>query len=221
VIGPVGGAGKQEAPASVKTGRRTWYIPGMKKTWSATRLAALLPLLPLLSLLAVTGLSLPLPASAQPLSKTEKLENKLRMAILKATKDLKVPIIKAAALNAIIDDTNLVLIDVRKTGEQQISMLPHALTTAQFAEIFRHGIPKEKRLVVYCTIGYRSGRYAEELAKQGIKAENLEGGVLAWSFAGGKFLTQDGKGGWLETNRIHVYDAEWNIVHPDYLGVLP
>ena len=60
-------------------------------------------------------------------------------------------------------------------------MLPHAITTAEFAARFRHGIPKEKRLVVYCTIGYRSGKYAQELAKQGIKAENLEGGVLAWS----------------------------------------
>jgi rhodanese-related sulfurtransferase len=187
----------------------------MIKPWSSTRLASFLS-----ALLIVTGLSLPLSASAQALSKTEKLENKLRMAILKATKDLKVPIIKAAELKAIIDDTNLVLIDVRQTREQQVSMLPHALTTAQFAEIFRHGIPKEKRLVVYCTIGYRSGRYAEELAKQGIKAENLEGGVLAWSFAGGKFLMQDGNGGWIETNRIHVYDAEWNIVHPDYQAVL-
>ncbi|MEO6094625.1 MAG: rhodanese-like domain-containing protein [Fibrobacteria bacterium] len=184
----------------------------MTKPWSATCLTALL---------GVTGLSLPRSAPAQPLSKTEKLENKLRMAVLKATKDLKVPIIKAAELKTVIDDTGLVLVDVRKTGEQQVSMLPHALTTAQFAETFRHGIPKGKRLVVYCTIGYRSGRYAEELAKQGIKAENLEGGVLAWSFAGGKFLMQDGNGGWTETNRIHVYDAEWNIVHPDYRAVLP
>ena len=83
-----------------------------------------------------------------------------------------------------------------------------------------HGIPKDKRLVVYCTIGYRSGKYAMELAKQGIKAENLEGGVLAWTFVGGKFLVKDAKGEWMETNRVHVYDPEWNIVHPDYVGVV-
>jgi rhodanese-related sulfurtransferase len=183
----------------------------MRKPWSAASLAILL---------TVTSLLLPRPAPAQPLSKAEKLENKLRMAILKATKDLKVPILKAVELKAIIDDTNLVLIDVRKPREQEVSMLPHAVTTAQFAERFRHGIPKEKRLVVYCTIGYRSGKYAEELSKQGIKAENLEGGVLAWSFAGGKFYAKDPNGVWSETNHIHVYDAEWNIVHPDYLAVL-
>ncbi|HKP96061.1 MAG TPA: rhodanese-like domain-containing protein [Fibrobacteria bacterium] len=157
---------------------------------------------------------------AQTPSLTEKLEGRLRIAIIKATKDLDVPLIKAAELKAILEDTNLVLIDVRQPREQEVSMLPHALTTAGFAEKFRHGIPAGKRLVVYCTIGYRSGKYALELAKQGIKAENLEGGVLAWSFAGGKFLVKDAQGGWSGTHRIHVYAPEWNIVHPDYVGVV-
>lgn len=161
------------------------------------------------------------PVSAQALSRTEKLEGRLRVAILKATKNLTAPVIKARELQAILEDSNLVLIDIRQPREQEISMLPHAITTAEFATRFRHGIPKEKRLVAYCTIGYRSGKYAEELAKQGIKAENLEGGVLGWSFAGGKFLTKDAKGDWIETTRIHVYDKEWNIVHPDYQAVLP
>lgn len=171
--------------------------------------------------LTVTALLLHGTASAQAPSRAEKLESRLRVAVLKATKDLKTPFIKAPELKAILDDTNLVLIDVRQPQEQAISMLPHALTTAEFAARFRRGIPKEKRLVVYCTIGYRSGKYAEELAKQGIRADNLEGGVLAWSFAGGRFLCKDPKGEWVETNRIHVYDREWNIVHPDYQAVLP
>ncbi len=162
----------------------------------------------------------PAPAVSLGLSKTEKLESKLRVAIVKATKDLEVPVIKAAELKKIIDDTDLILIDVRQPREQEVSMLPHALTTAEFAGKFRHGIPKEKRLVVYCTIGYRSGKYALELARQNIPARNLEGGVLGWTFVGGKFLVKDAKGDWSETNRVHVYAPEWNIVHPDYVAVV-
>jgi rhodanese-related sulfurtransferase len=173
--------------------------------------------LPLWCLIAGLGL----PAAAQTLSKAEKLEAKLRTAILKATKDIHVPVIKAPELKAILDDTNLILIDVRQPKELEVSMLPHALSTAQFAARYRHGIPAGKRIVVYCTIGYRSGKYAEELAKMGIKSESLEGGILMWSFAGGKLLCKNTRDEWVETNRIHVYDAEWNIVHPDYLGVLP
>jgi sodium/bile acid cotransporter 7 len=157
---------------------------------------------------------------AQAPSRAEKLEGKLRVAVIKATKDVHVPIIKPSDLMKVLEDTNLVLIDVRQPKEQEVSMLPHALTTAGFAEKFRHGIPKEKKLVVYCTIGYRSGLYATELAKQGFHADNLEGGVLAWSFAGGKFLAKDPSGALVETHRIHVYAPEWNIVHPDYIGVV-
>ena len=173
----------------------------------------------ILSAALLIALCASVPASPQGLSRVEKLEGKLRVAIVKATRDLQGPLIKAAELMKILDDTNLVLIDVRQPKEQDVSMLPHALTTAGFAEKFRKGIPAGKRLVVYCTIGYRSGKYAAELARMGIKAENLEGGVLAWSFAGGEFLAKDANGTWIRTNRIHVYDSEWNIVHPDYVGV--
>jgi rhodanese-related sulfurtransferase len=156
---------------------------------------------------------------AQTPSRAEKLEARMRVEIIKATKDIHVPVIKAAELKSIIADTNLVLIDIRQPKEQEVSMLPHALTTAEFAEKFRKGIPSGKRLVVYCTIGYRSGKYAETLARQGIKSENLEGGVLAWTFVGGEFLTRDASGNKIPTNRVHTYEKEWNLVHPDYVGV--
>lgn len=164
---------------------------------------------------------LPLAAGAQAPTRAEKLEGKLRTAMIKANKDIKGPWIKAHELKAILEDTNLILVDVRQMEEQAISMLPHALTTKEFAAKFHHGIPKEKRLVLYCTIGYRSGKYAEQLAAMGVKSEVLDGGILMWSFVEGPLVYYNIKGEWVPTNRIHVYDAEWNIVHPDYVGVLP
>lgn len=169
---------------------------------------------------STTTIAKPATASApSQISRAEKIEARLRVECVKATRDLHVPIIKPAELKRIIADTNLVLIDIRQAKEQEISMLPHALTTIEFAEKFRHGIPKEKRLVVYCTIGFRSGKYAETLERQGIKSENLEGGILAWSFVGGELLTKDKDGSLVPTNRIHTYSKDWNLVHPDYVGV--
>lgn len=158
---------------------------------------------------------------AQPLSRAEKLENRLRTAMLKANKEIKGPWIKAPELKSILQDSNLILLDVRQPEEQAISMLPRALTTAQFAARYRTGIPPGSRIVAYCTIGYRSGRYAEQLAAMKIKCENLEGGILMWSFHGGPLVAKNTREEWVATNRIHVYDAEWNIVHPDYVGILP
>ncbi|MBW8889617.1 MAG: rhodanese-like domain-containing protein [Fibrobacteres bacterium] len=167
------------------------------------------------------ALALPSAPGAQALSRSEKLEGKLRVAMLKANKDIQGPWIKAAELKTIIDDTNLILVDVRQPAERKVSMLPHAIDTYQFADQFRHGIPPGKRLVLYCTIGYRSGKYGEKLAPLGIKYQVLEGGILMWSFVGGPLVERKDNFEWAPTKRIHVYDAEWNIVHPDYVAVLP
>jgi rhodanese-related sulfurtransferase len=149
----------------------------------------------------------------------EKLERKLRTEYLKATRGIQGPTLKAGELLSILEDTNLVLLDIRQPEEQAVSMLPHAMTPKEFAEKVRKGIPKAKRIVVYCTIGYRSGKYAMELAGQGIRAENLEGGVLAWSHVGGPFEVRNDAGLATPTRRVHVFDKGWNFLHPDYQAV--
>lgn len=165
----------------------------------------------------------PAPSPAIPAAKSkalaEKIERKLRVEYLKATKGIQVPTLKAEALLAILEDTNLVLLDIRQGYEQAVSMIPRSITTREFAERFRKGIPKDKRIVVYCTIGFRSGQYAMQLAGQGIRAENLEGGVLAWSHIGGPFEVRNDAGMATPTKRVHVYDKGWNYLHPDYEAV--
>ncbi len=155
-------------------------------------------------------------------SRSEKLEAKIRSEFESLTRKQTAPLIKAFELQKIINDTNLILIDVRENKEQQVSMLPHALSTLEFAQKFKHGIPAGSKIVTYCTIGYRSGKYAEELRKQQIIAYNLEGGVLAWSFlanTGGLFVTHDTTGKWIPTKRVHVYAKEWNYLNPQYQAV--
>jgi rhodanese-related sulfurtransferase len=146
-------------------------------------------------------------------------ERKLRTEYLKATAGISGPTLKADSLRRLLDDTDLVLIDVRHPDEQAVSMIPHALTLVEFAEKFRKGIPKAKRLVVYCTLGYRSGKYAMELALKGIRAENLEGGLLAWTHAGGPLEVRNAAGLATPTRRVHIYSSGWNFVHPDYEAV--
>ena len=152
-------------------------------------------------------------------TRTEKLEDKIRNEFLHLTQKQSVPTIKAFELKKIIDDSNLILIDIRESKEQQVSMLPHSLSTVEFAQKFKHGIPSRSKIVTYCTIGYRSGIYAGELRKQQIIAYNLEGGILAWSHIHGEIFAKDSSGQWIKTNRIHVYAKEWNFVHPDYQAV--
>lgn len=137
----------------------------------------------------------------------------------KDTHGIQVPTIDAAQLKHMIDTPELLLIDLREEAEQDVSMLPHALTAAQVARQFPAGIPASRRVIVYCTIGVRSGRYVERLAKNGVKATNLAGGILAWSYVRGALQARDRNGALMPTMRIHTYGRRWNLVHPDYTAV--
>ncbi|MCM8539939.1 MAG: rhodanese-like domain-containing protein [Lentisphaeraceae bacterium] len=118
--------------------------------------------------------------------------------------------ITAQHLLKVLKSENLTLIDTREEKEQLVSTLPKAITKKQFLQNPQKY--KDKKLVAYCTIGYRSGDFAEKHKKYNIL--NLEGGVLAWSHFKGKFY-KDGK----ETNKVHVYAKEWNFLNSNYKAV--
>ncbi len=107
--------------------------------------------------------------------------------------------------------SDVILVDVREREEQNISMIKGALTQEEFKS--RLDLYKEKTVVVYCTIGYRSGVYTEELVAMGINAYNLVGGVLSWSHAS-RFFYKDG----IETKDVHVYGKEWDLLAQGYVS---
>ena len=145
---------------------------------------------------------------AQSPTRDEKRAAKVRTEYVKATMEIHVPTIRADSLQAHLNDTDLVLVDVRQPGEQKVSMLPNALTTQAFAEKFRTGFPVYKRIVVYDVLGYRSGKYAEQLIEKKLNVQNLEGGILAWTHAGGKLITRDSAGTVIPTRQVHTYEKD-------------
>ena len=113
----------------------------------------------------------------------------------------------------LLKEGRVLFVDVRKPAEMRVSMLPGAITTEDFLKT-----PvkfKNKTVVAYCTIGYRSGKFAEDMANKGIRIDNLKGGVLAWIIEGGKVFDASG-----ESKRIHVYGAKWNYLPEGYEAVV-
>jgi sodium/bile acid cotransporter 7 len=101
------------------------------------------------------------------------------------------------------------LVDVRTTAEQQVSMLPGAVTSEVFLsnpEAYR-----DHTIVGYCTISYRSGRLARELRPKGLSMRNLEGGLLAWLHEGGQVYAEG-----VESRRVHVYGSRWDLAPSSY-----
>lgn len=104
----------------------------------------------------------------------------------------------------LMDRGKVILVDIRKTKEQAVSMIPGAITEMEFR---RNPLAYRDYIVIgYCTIGSRSGKLARKLRKKGIKMFNMRGGILAWLHAGG-IVQKDGK----PVNRVHVYGRKWNL----------
>lgn len=122
------------------------------------------------------------------------------------------PFVTVPEVIEMLNRGNTVLVDRRTRAEQEISMLPGAITS----EDFEKNIEKyrDKNVVVYCTVGYRSGHYTKRLLKKGIRAVNLKGGILAWIHAGQSVVDKDGK-----TRRVHVYGSKWNLTPQGYEAV--
>ncbi len=113
----------------------------------------------------------------------------------------------------LLKENRILFVDTRKDAEMKISMLPQAISEKTYLE--NQNQYKDKTIVLYCTISYRSGKLTQELNKQGVEAYNLKGGLLAWVLEGGKVYDEAG-----ETKRIHVYGKKWNYPARGYKTVM-
>ncbi len=104
---------------------------------------------------------------------------------------------------------NILFVDTRKPAEMAVSMLPGAIPLKEFEE--NRSLYRDRTIVAYCTISYRSGKFAAEMAMKGMDILNLRGGLLAWVLEGGEVYNADG-----ETKRIHVYGKEWDYPPEGY-----
>ena len=100
---------------------------------------------------------------------------------------------------------NFVLVDVRSSAEQSVSIIPGAWTAAEFEK--RRAEFQGQTVIPYCTTGVRSERYARKLASDGFKVLNFKGSILAWCAAKLPLTTVDGK----PTRRVHVYSARYRV----------
>ena len=92
-----------------------------------------------------------------------------------------------------IADPDVVLLDVRTESEFKNGHIQNALNIdikqSGFVEKAKAVLPADKTIAVYCRSGKRSALAAVQLASEGYKVVNLEGGILAWKEAGKPVVT--------------------------------
>lgn len=158
------------------------------------------------------GLSLPIAKAIGPLFGNGDLAGE----IAKFDQEFKdVPEINAKTWRNFDKKTRekFVLVDVRDAKERQVSVIPGAISLAEFQATCKKQV--DKPVVAYCTIGYRSAKAARQLRRQGIAAFNFRGGVVGWTQVGGSLEDENGKA----TKRVHTYGRAWNFVPRNYTAV--
>lgn len=118
--------------------------------------------------------------------------------------DHSVPEVTVAQIK---DSSQIIFLDAREINEFNISHIDSAIwvgyNTFQIDSL--KDISKQSKIVVYCSVGYRSEKVSEKLIKAGYTdVSNLYGGIFEWSNS--KLPLFDRKG---ITDTVHAYDQNW------------
>mmetsp|Transcript_2722 Transcript_2722/g.7989 ORF Transcript_2722/g.7989 Transcript_2722/m.7989 type:complete len:233 (+) Transcript_2722:133-831(+) len=117
------------------------------------------------------------------------------------------------------DRPSMVLIDARSSAERSTSIIPGAIALAEFEQNIATTLSPDASVVVYCTIGYRSGMEARRLKeKHGLdgRIRNLDG-IVSYTHAIGDMsdesvqLIKPDTGE--TTNIVHIFGRTWDCVH--------
>ncbi|MBS4168677.1 rhodanese-like domain-containing protein [Parachlamydia sp. AcF125] len=100
----------------------------------------------------------------------------------------KIKEIDPCTLKRWMDDSQVILVDVREQCEYQEERISNStlLPISQFKADKVPSAPSAKKVVFYCKSGHRSAYAAAcwSVEKQGSEAYNLAGGLVAWQHKG-------------------------------------
>ncbi|MEM0993086.1 MAG: rhodanese-like domain-containing protein [Bacteroidota bacterium] len=159
-----------------------------------------LPLLLTFSLF-INTLTLHAQQSAAPRIEKKSYDKMLKHLLSHTVEEISVA--EAAALNEVI------FLDARAAEEFEVSHIQQARFVGydQFEMSRVADIPKDAKIVVYCSVGYRSEKISERLVEAGFQdVSNLYGGIFEWKNQDQEVVNEQG-----ETEKVHAFDRVWGF----------
>lgn len=108
------------------------------------------------------------------------------------------------------DKEKPLLIDTRSREEFAVSHLPGAVWAEkpQQMRALLRDVPRERAVVLYCSVGVRSSKAAADLLKDGRgNVSNLRGSIFQWANEG-RTIERDGK----PVSDVHPYNKKWGAL---------
>ncbi len=107
--------------------------------------------------------------------------------------------------------TEAIILDAREPKEYETSHIKNSILVGydhfNLKSIIKKLPNKDKKIVVYCSIGIRSEAIAEKLKKAGYtNVYNLYGGIFEWKNKNFKVYNSEEK----ETENVHTFNKAWS-----------
>ena len=100
------------------------------------------------------------------------------------------------------------LLDVRTRAEFEVSHLKNARHVEPDASVDAIQERKDRPIVTYCSVGYRSGAFAEKLRVAGFtNVVNLEGSIFKWANED-RPIFRNGQG----VEKVHPFNGAWGLL---------
>lgn len=156
--------------------------------------------------LCLVGLAVMLFAASSP------ADDGFDAAVRKTLAGLDAPRVSPAEAQRLIREEGATVLDTRTEEEFKVShvagarFVPFGAWQALFGANLPRHLPPGKPVVIFCTVGWRSGKVAAALTQRGQpRVFNVEGGVLAWRRAGLPLVDAAGA----PTRAVHPYNKDW------------
>lgn len=104
---------------------------------------------------------------------------------------------------------NAIFIDAREPNEYAISQIENAIFVGydDFDINSMKNISKDHKIIVYCSVGYRSEKIAEKLINKGYTdVSNLYGGIFEWKNQGHDVYNSS-----ISTENVHGFNKAWGV----------
>ncbi|MBT6146419.1 MAG: rhodanese-like domain-containing protein [Gemmatimonadetes bacterium] len=115
------------------------------------------------------------------------------------------------------DTVQPLLLDVRTPAEFAISHLSGAQRADELTQALTalSDAAPDTPILLYCSVGYRSSRLADQLRQRGYtQVANLEGSLFAWANEGRPLVDEHDKA----THLAHPYNATWGkLLKPELI----
>jgi rhodanese-related sulfurtransferase len=147
---------------------------------------------------------------------------RLTWPVIKARITKEFPSVKKVSTADLAKELDLrerpVLLDVRTAAEFDVSHLPGAQHVDPEADAADVRLAKDAPIITYCSVGYRSARFAERLEKAGFRSvRNLEGSIFQWANEGRPLVNAHGP-----ATMVHPYDRKWGtLLEPSRRAKVP